>query len=217
MRELKEVYIDSDLSVYRVVLPPIGVNTYLLYSRETLLVIDPGFEIKSLIESFPKRKRRYEYVLLTHSHFDHIAGTKELNFEIAVSTQAKEGLTSPIFNLSKSLFSEEFSLENPLTLNIREGENTLGDLNFNAYVLPGHTPGDTVYDFGNFIFTGDLVFRDSIGRTDFPFSNSNKMLESLKKFKNIIKNREDVIIFPGHMGYTTVKDILYENYYLRDL
>lgn len=218
MRELKEMYNDGQVSVYRAVMPPIGVNSYLVYSRSTLLIVDPGSGIKELVESFPKRKREREYFMLTHTHYDHIAGTKEINLEIAVSSQAKEGLTSPVFNMSKGLFDLAFSLENPLTIEMKEGCNTLGDITFDAYLMPGHTPGDMVYDFGKFIFTGDLIFRDSIGRTDFPFSNSAKMLDSLRKFKSLItKKDEDVIILPGHMGKTDVGEILKGNYYLRDI
>jgi len=81
--------------------------------------------------------------------------------------------------------------------------------------FPGHTQGDSVFDFGSFLFTGDFVFCDSIGRTDFKFSNHDTMKQSLVKFKKYLsKKQPSDLILPGHMNVCTVEELLDMNPFL---
>ncbi len=127
-----------------------------------------------------------------------------------IPEKEKTGLTDSSVNLS-FLFSDEFKL-NIHYKELYEGYYNYGDLKFLASYYPGHTPGSMVYDFGDFIFTGDFIFSESIGRTDFPYGDEKVMFQSLDKFNKYIKTKEEtVLIMPGHMGVCTLKELKRNN------
>jgi len=215
MQEMKKKYSNGKFDLFRAVLPPIGVNTYFIFSKKTLIVIDPGIGVSELINK-DIYKRKNNYILLTHTHYDHIAGINELEFPIIVSKEAYDGLFKPKINLSESLFSTPFKLKNNNEIIcLDEGTNTFGEIDFNSQLFPGHTQGDMIFDFGDVIFSEDVIFKDSIGRTDFPFSNSKNMLKSISKLKSFFKTKNsETLVFPGHMLHDSVGNMLKKNPYL---
>ena len=78
---------------------------------------------------------------------------------------------------------------------------------------PGHTPGSIIIRYAGYLFTGDLLFKDSIGRTDLPGGDSAKMKTSLSLLKTLDKN---LIVLPGHGDETTLEDELKNNYFLNN-
>jgi len=132
-------------------------------------------------------------------------------FLTGVSKEGKEGLHNPAYNLS-TLTGEPFSIEKPVTVELLRGENVFGDIVFQCIPCPGHTTGDCMFDFGSFILTGDFVFKDSIGRTDLPFSDAEKMRNSIEHAKKYFLGKEgNTAIYTGHGPSSTVKDILERN------
>jgi|GEM_PF-314572 len=207
---------NDDIQLYKTVLPPVGVNTYYLFGRNTLIVVDPGTGARRFLEEAGKSERKKKAIILTHTHFDHIAGADEFkDFNLFVSKEAQDGLFNPSVNLSSGFSSKGFEIDKRSVLNLSRGKNRFGDFEFDAALFPGHTQGDTVFNFGPFILTGDFVFADSIGRTDFTFSDPYQMKESLKRFRQYLKDIPgETLILPGHMEHTTVEQLLKRNYFL---
>lgn len=174
-------------------------NTYLLKSDDEILVIDPAFESKRIIEEIKKLKGEVKYIINTHGHIDHISSNndllKEFNCQLLIHELDNELLTSPEKNLS-FLFGYPY-ISQSANLLLKDGDIIkIGNLELKVIHTPGHTEGSISLAGDGFVFTGDTLFYDSIGRTDFPGGNERKIFESLKKLKKII--RDDQIVYPGH-------------------
>ncbi|UCG34842.1 MAG: MBL fold metallo-hydrolase [Candidatus Omnitrophota bacterium] len=185
------------------VLGDLATNSYLLFDQNTkkAFLIDaphPGDEIQQFIRETSLDLR---FCLLTHAHFDHIGAIEKLSCPFYVHSEDTPFLKNPDLNGS-SFFGSPFTVEkDPLLL-----EETAIDLeSFHLEILhtPGHTPGSITIKIGNWLFSGDAVFFDSVGRTDLPMASHEQLINSIKK--KILSLPEDTIIYPGHGPSTTVE------------
>lgn len=212
---LKQVYESKTTKIFKAVLPPVGVNTYLLYYQSHLFIVDPGIGSSKLpeVNDIPYDEA---LLLITHSHFDHITGIDEFpDSKILITQEALPGLKDSYVNLSGDFGGGTTIVQNRNTQILSQGENRVLDCVFRVMIYPGHTQGDTVFDFGPFMFTGDFIFCDSIGRTDFRFSDNDQMKKSLAKFRQYLLEKESTdLILPGHMGVCSVKKLLDNNIFL---
>lgn len=184
------------MNVKKIITENYGTNSYIINDK---YVVDPGLGIGKFV------KGKVD-IILTHAHFDHLLGIKELNFDkIYLHPDDFEMIKNPEINLS-NLIGTPISFENNL-FDIQE--------KFEIIHTPGHTNGSVVIFIDNHIFSGDTLFANSIGRTDLPQGDPEKIANSIKTLKKILnqKNKED-IIHPGHMEEITVGDIFEENPYL---
>ncbi len=195
-----------------------GANTYLLTADDrTAVVIDPSSH--SVLTELSARKLVPAYVLLTHCHFDHVMFVYELQQLGAKVVCLDKEL--PNVNTDVDLFSLAGVARKPFTVDktVSDGEAfTLAGVNFTAYSLPGHTTGSAAYlteeNGERWLFTGDVLFEDSIGRTDFPTGSLSEMRESLRKLKNM---DGEYLIFSGHGEDTTLKTERKRNMFLQDI
>ncbi|AEH50466.1 MBL fold metallo-hydrolase [Pseudothermotoga thermarum] len=187
---------------------PIGTNTY-FFNTNPVVVIDPGYGISNFVEEEC-------VVLLTHTHFDHIYGLKELKVQkVFVSKEDSQALKDPEKNLSV-LFSTRFTYNG--AFEILQEKLEIAEISFQVIKTPGHTPGSVVYKVNDLWFTGDTIFFDSIGRTDLPGSDGKTMLETLKRLVKIFRSaREEELILPGHMEWGTIKEVLSNNPFLKEV
>lgn len=172
-------------------------NCYIIKINGFDIIIDPGVNALDWIE---KNVDNVIAVLNTHGHFDHIWSNDE------VCKRYKVNLYTPkndIFLLS----SDPFSMGMPFSkanVEIKEDEEiTIKDIKIKFHYVPGHTPGCSMIEINNTIFSGDFIFKGSIGRCDFPFSNVEDMKESIKK---VLSWQEDFVIYPGHGEKTHLSD-----------
>ncbi len=216
MKELKKLFSNKqNIEVYKTVLPPVGVNSYILIKEESIIIVDPGIGIADTLSSLLMGKKDVS-ILLTHAHFDHIAGIDELpEAKIFGKSEVLSGLIKPEINLSSMFGGNPLIVENKNHVILNAEKNSFKGFNFKSLLFPGHTTGDTIFDFDDFILTGDFIFTDSIGRTDFPNSNEKKMRESLSRFRKYLSVKNgSTYILPGHMGYCDVKTLFKNNFYL---
>lgn len=197
------------------VVGPVGTNCYLLQDEETkkAAVIDPGDNGKEIAELLEKEGYSIEMVLLTHGHFDHVDGVRDLlsvTGAIPVYISPKDYPTCPTgFGMSATdglgeLESVRF---------VKEGDVIpLGNLSIKVLETPGHTPGCVTYMVGNYLFSGDTLFAGSCGRTDFANSNHSHMMASLKRLAEL---EGDFYVYPGHMNASTLNRERRNNPYLR--
>ncbi|ANQ53539.1 beta-lactamase [Thermosipho sp. 1063] len=175
-----------------------NINTYIFEN----FVVDPGFGIGKYLGKIPVK------VILTHGHYDHIAGLLELNVEdVYISKEDKKMLYDPSKNFSH-LFGETFIFE-------KDAKDI--DLYFDTIAVPGHTLGSRIVIFDNLIFTGDTVFCNTVGRSD--LGGSKKlMIESIKKLNNIFRELdENMLILPGHAAYCNIKTLFKKNPYFKNV
>ncbi len=180
----------------------LDVNTYLVYSEITKksLVIDPSYEIEPVISRISELGLRVVYIINTHGHVDHIAGNARMKeatgAKILVHKITAPALISPNANLSSML--PPIIKSPPADKLVIDGDEIRIDDDIALKVLhtPGHCPGHICLRYSGGVFTGDVLFAGSIGRTDFPSCDIYQMRDSLRRLNNEIP--DDFDILPGH-------------------
>lgn len=194
-----------------------NVNCYIVTDEESgkSLVIDPGAWETKLEEAINEAgAANIEYILLTHTHFDHIgavdAVVRATGAKLAVPEFEQRNLSSPALNASSMVGRRCVVESEPDILVTGDTKIKLGSLEFRAVRTPGHSQGSTCYFCGDVIFTGDTLFKSSIGRTDLPGGNRRQMMASLARLATLGKN---YTLYPGHGEATTLFEELENNVY----
>ncbi len=186
-------------------------NTYLVDSPNSkdCFLVDPSLDLLKVLEEI--KEYNIQFILLTHGHVDHIDGIRYFNSPIYLHEKEVPFLTDDSLSLYK-MFHMKSNFP-PLDLHIvHDGD----EINFNDEKIkvlhtPGHTCGSVCYLYKNKLFSGDTLFEQGCGRTDFPTGNEKMMNESLVK---IIDNLDDnITVYPGHGNKTSIKDEKKNNMY----
>ena len=199
---------------------PVSANCYVICDDKTKIgaVIDPGDFNGLLLKEIEKAGiEELKYILCTHAHFDHIAGAGRLKerfpeAKIAVGLEDSAALNDERLSLA-AYFGAPFY---PCVADeeLKNGDVvTVGSLSFNIISAPGHTVGGVLYyeKKQGVLFTGDTLFKGSVGRTDFPGGSSVVLMNTLKKIKNL---PEECVVYSGHGEKTTIKHEKNYNMYL---
>ena len=190
------------MQIYTVPAGMLRANSYIITENGTDAVLIDCGGAQPL--AFARQKGlNIRSVLLTHGHFDHIAGCAELQAagaQIGCAEAEKSLLTSPA-NLAAEMgvripaFSLDFTFQDG-------DELDLCGLKFTVLATPGHTPGGVCFLCGDSLFTGDTLFCESVGRTDFPGGSTSQLRESVKKLLALPGN---LTVYPGHDEPTTLE------------
>lgn len=190
------------MQIYTVPAGMLRANSYIVTENGTdAVLIDCGGA--QPLAFARQRGLNIRSVLLTHGHFDHIAGCAELQAagaQIGCAEAEKSLLTSPA-NLAAEMgvripaFSVDFTFQGG-------DELDLCGLKFTVLATPGHTPGGVCFLCGDSLFTGDTLFCESVGRTDFPGGSTSQLRESVKKLLALPGN---LTVYPGHDEPTTLE------------
>lgn len=191
------------------VLGPMQVNTYLYYDEQTKkgIVFDPGMGPEPLIKRIQELDLTIESILLTHAHFDHIGGLEEVRkltkAPVFIHEQEAHWLQEPSLNGSGFWIGFPQIICKPAEKLLR-GNETLHILDHEVQVIhtPGHSPGGVTYHFGSFIISGDVLFKQSIGRTDLPGGSYDTLMETIQR--HFMDLPEETIVYPGHGPATTI-------------
>lgn len=139
-----------------------------------------------------------QYILLTHGHFDHIGGVRDIKKEygckVVISSVDAPMLSSGKASLAAFCGAEQNDTEPDIT--VQDGDEIeVGTLKIKVLSTPGHTSGSVCYVVGDALFSGDTLFYCSCGRTDFPTGSSDDMIKSLKKLASLDGNYK---VYTGH-------------------
>lgn len=190
-------------------------NSYIISNeKKECIIIDPGLDYKDVFE-YIKKNYEPKAILLTHSHFDHIDGINYfLDLPIYISEKESEFLYDDYYSLYEMVDRINPFNEGMLDLKKLKDGDILSLIGFNFKVIetPGHTIGSICFLMDNYLFSGDTLFNMSIGRTDFPNSDYNMMIESLNKLKKLPK---DIILYPGHNEKSTIGYEILNNPFLQ--
>ena len=193
-----------------------GENTYIVIDSDTkdCIIIDPGMmtpaEVSAVDNFIEEKKLKVNIILLTHLHIDHAMGVNHLKEKYGVEVYAneKDAILGARIAEQIQLFHLPITL-GKVTIDQYLNEKdaiTFGGLQLTAISTPGHSPGSLSYYNSDkkIVFTGDALFKQSIGRTDLPGGDYATLINSITE--KILTLPDSTIICPGHGPTTTVKD-----------
>ncbi len=188
-------------------LGPFFVNSYIVGDPESKkgFIIDPGWGAAEIISHVDRYGLKIESIILTHGHADHIVALDEVrkHFGAIVMIGDKDApmLTNPDANLSASL-GEQLTAGAADKI-LHEGDIvSAGRFQFKVLETPGHTMGSISLFGHGVVFTGDALFLGSVGRTDFPGSSHETLMESI--IQKLLVLPEETIVYSGHGPDTTI-------------
>ncbi len=187
---------------------PLAVNCYVATDETTkkTFVVDPGGHNIDMVNYIKDNHFELEYIILTHGHGDHIGGVPDLMREfpkakLAIGIFDRVMLEDADLNMSTMIFGHPVSLTPDLCLT--DGETLkVGNMELKVLNTPGHTPGGISILVGDTVFSGDTLFEQSIGRTDFPGSSYSDIVKSIRE--KLFTLPDETKVLPGHMGSTTI-------------
>ncbi len=183
-------------------------NCYLVIDEESreAFLIDPADRADELARLIEKEDVRLKGILITHGHFDHVYAVTELaakyHVPIYCGEQEAELLANPILNESAA-FRREVSVAADRLL--KDGQKLqLGKTEFTVIATPGHTVGGVCYyaEKEQAVFSGDTLFFESVGRSDFHTGNERTLMRSIKEQLYVLP--DEVIVYPGHGPKTSI-------------
>ncbi|MFN3478034.1 MAG: MBL fold metallo-hydrolase [bacterium] len=194
----------NNLNIYTFTLSEFYTNNYCVVKDNKVLLIDCT-ESQPIIDFIQKEKLEIVALILTHAHADHICGVNNFCQKFNV-TPFLNPLDQPQIEISKQVYQAYGFKEKPdFQYNpLKEGKLYLETFEIEVIFTPGHTEGSVSFKMDNLLFSGDTIFKNSIGRTDLPGGDFYTLIKSIKE--KILILPEDTLILPGHGDYTTIKD-----------
>ena len=206
------------LDVARLELGPIGTNCYLVRNAGApeAVVVDPSGDASDIRLELAGRGARCVAILVTHGHWDHLGGVADL----------AEGTAAPVHMAAdERRLLEDVNDYVPLGVRLRpytpdvllQGDETLelAGVTFETLRVPGHSPAHLAYAADGCLFSGDVVFAGSVGRTDLPGGDWELLVASIGSL--VERFPPETVVYPGHGPPTTLGDELRTNPFLAEL
>jgi hydroxyacylglutathione hydrolase len=210
------------IQIHTIVSMPFAENTYVVWrpERKDALVIDPGLEPQSIVDFLAREELQPAVLLNTHGHADHIGGNAALKrafpaAPLIIGANDERLLTDSMANMSAAFGMPIVSP--PADRLVREGDVIdAAGLQLEVLDLPGHSPGHVVFVIREdpiVVFGGDVLFREGIGRYDFPGSDGRLLLNGIRG--KLFTLPDSTVVYPGHGPVTTVGHEKKSNPYVR--
>ena len=191
-------------------------NCFGITTDKAAIVIDPGKYTAEIAQFLKSNVDKTRLILITHAHYDHISGAEKLRADtgvkIAIGKNEEFALREPRYNLS-GIFAPQISPFNADYTIEDEEEFTVGDITVKAIESPGHTVGGMCYLIDDCLYSGDMLFYETVGRNDFPGGSTADMKQSLDRLMWLLD--DDIKVYSGHGEVTTIGHERKHNPYLR--
>ncbi len=184
--------------------PPIDNNNYLIIDEESgeAALIDCSAVDDDIRQELERQGAHLKYILLTHGHFDHIAGIRP-NPEVKVVMHKADLGWLEKTNQYLPMFGMPSMTIPKIDIFVQDGDILrLGELEIKVIHTPGHTQGGVCYLVDGKLFSGDTIFRESVGRCDLEGGDFNQIVESIEN--RIFSLPDEVLIYPGHGKMTSI-------------
>jgi len=205
--------------VKRLILGQLATNCYILETGNANIIIDAGAE-PEIIEGYLKAEKiNPDFLLNTHGHYDHIGAVAEIisihKIPFYIHKSEEFLITDMEKNMSSFFGKKGLILK---TYNLIDDKNTGFFDKYGLRIIhtPGHTPGSIIIAYKDLLFTGDLLFKGSIGRTDLPEGDSGVIKKSLASLKSLKCLNSEFKVLPGHGESSTLGYEFKNNYFLTD-
>lgn len=187
---------------------PLAVNCYVVTDEKTkkTFLVDPGGHNSDMVNYIKDNSLVLEYVILTHAHGDHMGGVPDIleefpDVKLVACIHDKALLGDARLNMSTMVYGYPVAFS--ADRYVADGETMkVGELELKFLHTPGHTPGGMCILVEDVLFSGDTLFEQSIGRTDFPGSSYQDIVKSIRE--KLFALPDDTKVLPGHMGSTTI-------------
>lgn len=214
---MKEGWIFDNL--YVVVHKELNNNSFIYIQDKKAIIIDPSFNSNAIINFLTKHKAKPLAILITHGHYDHTGESH------AIKDKFKDChvyLQNEDLKIKKNSSTIDYEFFDDTYRFAEEGITGFNKklpvidpkIKVSVFSSPGHTPGSVCYVIDNYVFTGDLIFADTIGRSDFRYSDSVLMQDSLKRFVTEFKD-QGFWLFPGHDKWCEVDKLKQLNSFVK--
>ena len=201
----------------RLILGELETNCYLVWSDNGEgIIIDPADQAEQILAAIQQEQITIKAIVLTHVHFDHMSAAESVCAQtgapLLIGAGDEDALTNPNRNLS-GWFSPDQEITIAKADLLHEGDAIhFGDESLTVWETPGHTPGCICLISEDMLFSGDTLFRNSIGRLDFPGGNMEAMGHSLGR---LLQLPDTTMVYSGHGPATTIGTEKKYNPYLR--
>lgn len=194
------------MKIINIPVGPLMVNSYIVWDEDTKdgFIVDPGSFDKRLVEAIDDNGIKLHYVILTHGHGDHICGVEQIAKMYSAKIVACEDELEMLKHSSLNL-SGDFGQNVELTPDVlvKDDEHLqVGNMDLKFISTPGHTKGGMCILTDNYLFSGDTLFRASVGRTDFWGGSFEELVDSIKTKLFVLP--EETIVLPGHMDSSNI-------------
>ncbi|WP_037325500.1 MBL fold metallo-hydrolase [Anaerovibrio sp. RM50] len=197
-----------DFSVKSFEVGPVAANCYILKDNNSNagVVIDPGGNPEKILSAIKEMGVEVKFIALTHGHFDHIGGLKDVKKALDVPVLIHEYDGDMLIDAKRNLSAfvgapGEMEAADVL---LKDGDNiSFGDCSLRVISTPGHTLGSVCFYGGGALFSGDTLFAGSVGRTDFPGGSTEEILNSIRN--RLAKVPSATKVFPGHGPASTME------------
>ncbi|MGA7828995.1 MAG: MBL fold metallo-hydrolase [Geobacteraceae bacterium] len=202
-----------------VVVGPLMVNCYIVGCETTRkgVVIDPGGDAEKILSAVARNKLSIVQIINTHGHFDHVGANQALMQAFGVGLGIHELDAPMLAHADITALKYGLKAENspPPTAYLRDGESIVfGNCSLKILHTPGHTRGGCSLFGEGVVITGDTLFAESVGRTDFPGGSASTLLTSIRE--KLLTLPDETIVYPGHGPSSTIGHERLHNPYLND-
>lgn len=197
--------------------PPFRENSYLLISGKDAILIDPGADPDMLVNAVEEKSLKLHGILATHGHVDHILAAKILcdHFSCPFMMSEKDAFWLDEMELMCEHFGLPYYGTPEIDQDLSGKKNIiLGPFSLNILQTPGHSPGSLCFYSQDRLFSGDTLFKGSVGRCDLTGGNMDELLTSVRY--EIFSLPDETPVFPGHMGATTIAGEKRDNPFLKN-